>query len=281
VKLLLDADPAIRWQLTGDEADRARVAKEGLGAAILAAQGADGAWHLSGKPEWLTTLFSMQLLRFTRVNPAEVAPAIDRLARGFHWHESLGGKGFFEGETEACINGGVLACGGYFGRASESLLQRLLGEQKADGGWNCKPSAVSSFHSTLCVLEGLAELPSRPEIGLARNRAHEYLLSRSLFRRRSTGEVVDPEFLQLAFPPRYRYDVLRALDYFRYAGIAPDPRMGEAIRVIESRRQPDGTWLLDRAYDEMLPFITGEKVGEPSAWNTLRASRVLRWYTGA
>jgi hypothetical protein len=125
------------------------------------------------------------------------------------------------------------------------------------------------------------QLGSAPEIAAARRRGEEYLLERALFRRRSTGDVADPAFLELAFPPRYHYDVLRALDYFRAADVRPDPRMSEAVHVIESRRQPDGRWLLDRAYDEALAVPVGEPVGEPSRWNTLRALRVLRWYEDA
>jgi hypothetical protein len=132
------------------------------------------------------------------------------------------------------------------------------------------------------VLEGLLEyeraVGPAPEIAAARRRGEEYLLERGLFRRRSTGEVASPAFLELAFPPRYHYDVVRALDYFRVAGVRPDGRIGDAVRLIESRRQTDGRWLLDRAYDEALAFPTGESVGEPSRWNTLRALRVLRWY---
>jgi hypothetical protein len=140
----------------------------------------------------------------------------------------------------------------------------------------------SSFHTTICVLEGLLEYEraagSAPEVGSARRRGEEYLLERNLFRRRSTGELANPAFLELAFPPRYHYDVLRALDYFRDAGIKPDARISDAVHLIKSKRQADGRWLLERAYDETLPVPFGESVGEPSRWNTLRALRVLRWY---
>src|SRR5262249_27605546 len=139
-----------------------------------------------------------------------------------------------------------------------------------------------SFHTTICVLEGLLEyeraVGSAPEIAAARRRGEEYLLERGLFRRRSTGEVANPEFLNFAFPPRYHYDVLRALDYFRAAGAEPDARIGDALQVVESRQQEGGRWLLDHAYDEALAFPFGESVGEPSRWNSLRALRVLRWY---
>lgn len=291
---LLDADPAISWQAMRDLTDaspaavavkRARVAHEGIAAKILACQGADGSWHRGDAPVWLPTLFTLLLLRATGVDRAEpaVAAAVARLAARFRWHESFGAKPFFEGEVEPCINGGVLALGAYFGHPTESLVRRLLAEQLEDGGWNCEaPKSVrSSFHTTICVMEGLLEyeraVASAPEIAAARRRAEEYLLERHLFRRRSTGEVASPAFLQFAYPPRYHYDVLRALDYFRDTGREPDPRMREAVQMMTRRKQADGRWLLDHACNEALAFPFDEPVGEPSRWNTLRALRVLRW----
>ena len=305
VDWLLESDPAIRWQAMRDltdaspaeiAAERARVAREGLGAEILARQESDGSWRRANDARrWLPTLFTLLSLRATGVD--RTAPAVEsavaRLEAGLRWDDETGpwdlrpvefGAAFFEGEGEPCINGGVLALGGYFGRPTESLARRLAGEQLEDGGWNCEApkSARSSFHTTICVLEGLLEyeraVGSAPEIAAARRRGEEYLLERSLFRRRSTGEVADPALLELAFPPRYHYDVLRALDYFRSAGVQPDARMNEAVHLVESKRQADGRWLLDRAYDEALAVPFGESVGEPSRWNTLRALRVLRWF---
>jgi hypothetical protein len=306
VDWLLESDPAIRWQAMRDltdaspaaiAAERARVAREGLGAELLARQESDGSWRRANDARrWLPTLFTLLSLRATGVD--RTAPAVEsavaRLEAGLRWDDETGpwdlrpvefGAAFFEGEGEPCINGGVLALGGYFGRPTESLARRLAGEQLEDGGWNCEApkSARSSFHTTICVLEGLLEyeraVGSAPEIAAARRRGEEYLLERSLFRRRSTGEVADPAFLELAFPPRYHYDVLRALDYFRAAGVQPDARMSDAVQLIESKRQAEGRWLLDRAYDEALAVPFGESVGEPSRWNTLRALRVLRWFT--
>ena len=292
---LLDSDPAIRWQAMRDltdaspaavAAERARVPREGIGAEILARQESDGSWRRADAPVWLPTLFTLLLLRATGVDRAEpaVESAVARLEAGLRWNEESGSKPFFEGEEEPCINGGVLALGAYFGRPTESLARRLVVEQLEDGGWNCEApkSARSSFHTTICVLEGLLEyeraVGAAPEIAAARRRGEEYLLERALFRRRSTGEVANRAFLEFAFPPRYHYDVLRALDYFRAAGDQPDARISDAVHVIESRRQADGRWLLDGAYDEALAFPFGESVGEPSRWNTLRALRVLRWY---
>jgi hypothetical protein len=295
INWLLDSDPAISWQAMRDltdaspaaiAAERARVPREGIGVEILARQGSDGSWHRADAPVWLPTLYTLLLLRATGVDCAEpaVESVVARLEKGFRWAEEFGEKPFFEGEVEPCINGGTLALGAYFGRPTESLALRLVGEQLDDGGWNCEApkSARSSFHTTICVLEGLLEYEraggSAPEIAAARRRGEEYLLERGLFRRRSTGEVANPAFLELAFPPRYHYDVLRALDYFRNAGVRPDARIGDAVHLVESKRQADGRWLLDRAYDEALAFPFGESVGEASRWNTLRALRVLRWY---
>lgn len=226
---LLDSEPAIRWQAVRDlteaspseiAAERRRVARDGIGAGILAAQQADGAWRREGKPAWLTTLFALQMLRATGLDPsgADVQSAMARLGAGQRWNDldgcwelrppETGGNTFFEGEEEPCINGGALAIGAYFGRPMESLAQRLLREQLEDGGWNCEApeSLRSSFHTTICVLEGLFEyekaVGGAPEVSAARRRGEEYLLQRGLFRRLSTAEVANPEFLDLAFPPR-------------------------------------------------------------------------------
>jgi hypothetical protein len=296
---LLGADPAIRWQAMRDltdasaaaiAAERARVPREGIAAEILACQGSDGAWHRTNAPDWLPTLYTMLLLRATGIDPAEpaVQSAAARLEAGFRWEKQHGAKPFFEGEVEPCINGGTLALGAYFGRPTKSLARRLVGEQLDDGGWNCEapPSTRSSFHTTICVLEGLLEYGRAvgggsgigSEIAVARLRGQEYLVKRALFRRLSTGEVANLEFLQFAFPPRYHYDVLRALDYLRDAGVQPDARMEDAVRVVKSRREPDGRWLLEGSYTEALALPFRESVGQPSRWNTLRALRVLRWY---
>lgn len=301
---LLNSEAAVRWQAMRDlmdgpaeaiAAERAGVAHEGVAATILQSQRPDGSWRRENAPAWLTTLFTMQLLRSTGIDPTDpvVEAAVARLETGVRWNDlegcwelrppETGGNTFFEGEEEPCINGGALAIGAYFGRPSQRLVQRLLNEQLTDGGWNCEApeSRRSSFHTTLCVLEGLLEyeraMGATPEVALARRRGDEYLLQRLLHRRLSTGEVANPEFLQFAFPPRYHYDVLRALDYFRAGGSTPDPRMREAVDIVQRKRLPDGRWPLDATYDEPLAVTLDESVGEPSRWNTLRALRVLRW----
>jgi hypothetical protein len=76
------------------------------------------------------------------------------------------------------------------------IVDRLLGEQLPDGGWNCEAperSTRSSFNTTICVLEALPEYEragnGTPAVTEARLRGQEYLLERQLLRRRSTGQV--------------------------------------------------------------------------------------------
>lgn len=305
IQWLLDSDPAISWQATRDLTDapteavaskRSRVSHEGIGGAILNLQQQDGSWRFRDAPAWLTTLFTIQLLRATGIDPAEpaVMTAMDRLEVGVRWNNlggrwdlrapETGGNTFFEGETEPCINGGALASGAYFGHPVEALAHRLLREQLEDGGWNCEApkSSRSSFHTTICVLEGLLEyeraVGSAPEVAASRKQGEEYLLTRGLYRRLSTGEAANPEFLEFAFPPRYHYDVLRALDYLREAGVEPDPRFADSVEIVQSKLQTDRRWLLDAKYDEGIEVPLDEAVNQPSRWNTLRALRVLRCY---
>jgi hypothetical protein len=162
------------------------------------------------------------------------------------------------------------------------------GEQLEDGGWNCEVengSIRSSFATTINVLEGLLAheraTGGSAESIAARRRGEEYLLERRLVRRKSTGEVVNPAWLLFSFPIRWHYDVLRALEYFRSVGDMPDSRMDEAIDLLRSKQQPDGTWLLENTHPGKVHFALEEGDSRPSRWNTLRALRVLRWYERA
>jgi len=163
-------------------------------------------------------------------------------------------------------------------------VERLLGEQLEDGGWNCEApdnSRVSSFHSTLAVLEGFLEYERAvgpvPAVTVARLRGEEYLLERRLFRSRRTGEVIDPEWTQFSFPTRWYYDVLRGLDYLRATLPGPDERCAEAIEPALQKRQPDGRSLLENPHTGDEHFDMEPGAGQPSRWTTLRALRVLRW----
>jgi len=167
-------------------------------------------------------------------------------------------------------------------------VERVLGEQLDDGGWNCEAengSVRSSFDTTIDVLDGLLAFERATGgsdwIRAARHRGEEYLLERGLFRRRSTGEVVNPTYLQFAFPYYWHYDVLRALDHLRLAGRVPDPRMADAVLVVRSQRRPDGRWPLGRIHPGRVHVDLESPAGTPSRWNTLRALRVLAWWDGA
>ena len=200
----------------------------------------------------------------------------------------------FDGETEPCINGRILAVGAYFKRPNDALARQLLREQLEDGGWNCEavePSAKrplsrrSSFHTTICVLEGLLayEREGRKSAALtkARKRAENYLLERRMFRSLRTGEVIDQRWLQFSFPTFWHYDVLRGLDCLRNAAIKPDSRIREAIEIVIKRRHQNGRWPLNLVHREYIPLKMETDLGSASRWNTLRALRVLRWYADA
>jgi hypothetical protein len=299
---LLDSDPAIRWQVMRDlteapadaiAAERARVAREGWGARLLALQAPDGRW--GGKPwsqDWTDTFHVLELLRRFGLAPQseQAGRAVGLVREHVTWRGGAPGETpwadnrFFQGEVEPCINGNVVATGSYFGVDMKPLVDRLLGEQLSDGGWNCEVengATVSSFGTTINVLEGLFEheraIGGSAEVRAARQRGEEYMLQRRLFRRKSTGEVIDPRWLEFSFPYWYHYDVLRGLEYLRDAGVEPDERVAEAIGVVEGHRDPDGRWPLQNVHagEDHFPMEDGE--GKPSRWNTLRAMRVLRW----
>jgi hypothetical protein len=295
---LLDSDPSIRWQvlrdLTGAPAEavaveRARVAREGWGARLLARQEADGHWGGDpDNPEW-TCLLSLLWLRDLGLDPSseEARRAAGRVRDNVTWHW-WDNRPFFEGEVEPCINGRVVAVGAYFGQEAQSagLVDRLLGEQMDDGGWNCEQengSTRGSFHTTICVLEGLLEFEQAaggsPALTAARERGQEYLLERRMLHRLSTGDVIDPDWTRFSFPTGYHYDVLRGLDYLRRAGAAPDARIAEAIDLVVRKRGQDGRWSLENPHPDQLDLGMDETEGEPSRWNTLRALRVLDWYS--
>ena len=301
---LLDADPAIRWQVMRDltdvdhaviTAERARIADEGWGARLLSLQAADGEWGgesysppVSRNPDvqpWTATAFTLQLLRLFGIDPADdrVRHAVELVREHSTWEYD--GSRFFDGEVEPCINGMTVAIGSYFGEDVSRIVERLLDEPLDDGGWNCEAefgSTRSSFNSTISVLEGLLEYENRfgvsPQITGARERAHEYLLDRRLMRRLTTGEIINEHWLEFSFPMRWHYDVLRGLDYLRAAGVRPDERLAPAIDLVESKRGPDGRWMLENTYPGAVHFELEDGDGRPSRWNTLRALRVLDWY---
>ena len=306
---LLDADPSIRWQTLRDlcdapvdvvAAERARVTTEGWGARLLALQGNDGQWEggalfpgRDGQPlpwdrsqgqPWTATAYSLVQLMEFGVDPDDerVRRAVDLVRDNCRWENA--GQPFFEGEVEPCINGMVVALGSYFGQDVGGVVDRLVGEQLEDGGWNCEVengSVRGSFNTTIRVLEALLAheraIGGSNRVAAARRRGEEYLLERGLLRRKSNGELVDPAFTQFSYPTRWHYDVLRGLEYFRTTGQPADRRIDEAVELLRSKQQPDGTWLLENTHKGAIPFTMDPGDGQPSRWNTLRALRVERW----
>jgi len=310
INWLLNSDPSIRWQVMRDltdapadevAAERARVATEGLGVRLLALQAVDGRWGgAAWNRGWDSTMHVLSLLREMGLDPAstEARRAVGLVRDRVTWQgcgpPECDSNAFFAGEVEPCINGQVAASGAYFGQDVRDIVNRLLGEQLPDGGWNCEAangSTRSSFNTTICVLEALLEHEraggGSPEVTAARLRGQEYLLERRLFRRRSTGEVIerdrkgDAAWTRFAFPTWWHYDVLRGLEHLRRAGVPPDERVAEAINLVASKRDDDGRWPLETLYPGKMSVETDEGEGRPSRWNTLRALRVLRWYERA
>ncbi len=314
IEWLLASDPAIRWQVLRDlldapepiwKAERAKVETEGWGARLLSHQDADGQWaggafipagfdphewSERGQP-WTATCFSLSQLREFGLDPSSsrARETVELIGGNSRWDE--GGQPYWQGEVEECINGRTVADGAYFGVDVSAIVERLIGEVQADGGWNCERangSLRSSFASTINVLEGLLEFEratgGTPRSRAARRAGEDYLLKRHLFRRLSTGEPADKRFLCLCHPSRWHYDILRALDYFRAAGLlsgaAPDPRLSEAIGHLRSKRLENGTWPLDWRPAGRVWFDLDDGVDVPSRWVTLKAMRVLKWWNG-
>jgi hypothetical protein len=240
----------------------------------------------------------LMLLRYLGLDPAsdQARRALRLVREHVNWKgcgpQECGGNAFFAGEVEPCINGQVGAVGAYFGQDVRGIVERLLAEQLPDGGWNCEASngsTRSSFNTTICVLEALLEYEREaagtPQLTKARLRGQEYLLERRLFRRQSTGEVIERDrkggaaWTRFAFPTWWHYDVLRALEYLRSACVTPDERVAEAIELLVSKRDRDGRWPLETRHPGVMLIDLDEGEGRPSRWNTLRALRVLDWFS--
>jgi hypothetical protein len=309
---LLAGDAAIRWQVLSDlegadsivvDAERQRVAETGWGAQLLALQEPSGRWG-GGlySPKWISThytLLTLRLLGLPPRNPQAQRACTLLLESGFYQD---GGINYFKKtlkHSETCITGMLLGMLSHFHFEDERLehiAAHLARQQMADGGWNCESyrgATHGSFHTTLSVLEGLEEyMRFRGEaakggelinmIDRAQEKGREFLLMHHLFRSHRTGEVVDERMLRFPFPPRWRYDVLRALDYFRAASIREaealrDERLFEAIEVIKKKQLPDGRWPAHAGMSGRIYFEL-ENAGQPGRWSTLRALRVLNWW---
>jgi len=276
-------------------AERLKVATHGWGAEVLALQRIDGTWGgVAWKHGWDSTMHALTLLRDFGLDPhgEPARKALSLVRKHVTWTnsgpEECAKNAFFTGKVEPRINGQVGSIEAYFGQDVAGPIQRLLREELADGGWNCEVefgSIRGSFHTTICVLEALLDYEIKtggnPELTSVRLRGQNYLLKRHLFRKLSSGEAITLDshggtWSSFAFPHWWHYDVLRALDYLRRAGMQPDERLAEAIALVQSKRQADGRWLLDIVYPGKMLLGLGEREGQPNRWITLLALRVLK-----
>lgn len=300
VEWLLAGDPAIRWQTLRDlvgasqrvvAREQERVAETGWGARLLSRQEPSGQWG-GGiyTPKWTSTTYTMALLRELGL-PARHPQALKAckllLDRGFHKDGGFNCWSAYS-YSEPCVTGMVLAVCAYFRCEDErvhSFADYLLQQQMKDGGWNCQSyrgATHGSVHTTILVLEGLLDYEGfQPRdagrVREAQARGREFLLAHRLFRSHRTGKVINPAWTRFSFPPRWHYDILRALDHFQDAGAARDRRLSEAMEIVNKRRREDGRWVLQHRYPGKV-FFEMEKLGQPSRWNTLRALRILKWW---
>ncbi len=294
---LLAGDVAIQYQVYRDLLDeerpdlRTRIANEGWGAQFLGARQLAGHWGRGFyQPKWISTHYTLLDLKHLGIAPDQ-APIRESISHILAHHTSADG-GVNPAKTiensDICVNGMFLNYAAYFGMSAESLhaiVDFLIGAQMADGGFNClsnQQGAVhSSLHSTLSVLEGIAEYLAQgysyraAELGSITRQAQEFILLHRLYRSDRTGAIINPRFLMLSYPSRWFYDILRALDYFRSVGAAYDPRMQDALDILWQKRRKDGAWPLQAKHSGQTHFDM-ESPGQPSRWNTLRALRVLR-----
>jgi hypothetical protein len=298
---LMEGDPAIRWQVQRDlldrptrvwEAERRRVATRGWGKQLLDHQDETGTWG-GGlySPKWTSTTYTLLSLRELGLPPRNRAAMqgcrriLDQRVT-FEDHAQRGRIAKCAGCT--CMGGMFLALPAYFGvndAKLAALAEYLLTQQMPDGGWNCRlrngrGAVHGSFHTTFNVLDGVREAIARgigpkPKLRAAERRAIEFMLMHRLYKSDKTGRVIKEVFTELAFPPRWHYDVLRGLDYIRETPFIRDKRLDDAFELLMQKRLPDGRWPLEREHGGEI-FFRMERVGQPSRWNTLRALRSIR-----
>ena len=284
VEWLLEGDPAIRWQVKRDLLDaqfgteRKQVAKKGWGRRLLALQCEDGRWTKERgpngyrglyTPKWTSTTYTLLLLRRFGIEPAnpQCRHGCDAIVDGSQWFDDGSVAPWNTKKTDTCVCGMFLGLLSYFDHDDTELRDGLIcylhEQQKPDGGWNCMPSNVSSVHSTLTTLEGLQlareRMPSL-ELDASVRRGQKYLLERHLMWSKRTGELIDTKFVRFSFPPRWKYDVLRALEHFRDTDTR-DARLEEAISLVSKKRNKSGTWQLQNRHSGETHFDM-EKAGK-------------------
>ena len=296
---LLEGDVSIQYQTHRDllcetRPDlRSRVATSGWGGQFLRCRNSDGSWGRGFyQPNWTSTHYTVLDLKTLQVEPGHqaIGESVRAIARTQKGRDGgINPAGTIK-ESDVCINGMYLNYASYFGETEENLasvVDFILEQRMADGGFNCRRNRSgarhSSLHSTLSVAEGIDEYARSGyqyrvrELEDAAASSQEFVLQHRLFRSDHTGEMIHEDLLRLAFPPRWKYNILRALDYFRGVNLGRDPRMEDALSVLHKKRRADGRWPVQSAHPGQVHF-TMEKAGGPSRWNSLLALRVLNHF---
>jgi len=296
---LLEGDVAIQYQvyrdlLATEKPDlRERIASEGWGVRFLCFRKEEGHWGRGFyQPKWISSHYTLLDLKNLSIAP-EHPDIIESVLIILRDHKATDG-GIDPSVTidlsDVCINGMFLNYASYFkaeGEELRSIVDSTIEQHMLDGGFNCRANrqgAVhSSLHSTISVLEGIQEYGAnnygyrRAELEQVAVEACEFILQHRLFLSDRTGKIIDKRMLMLSYPSRWRYDILRALDYFQCAGVDYDPRMQPALDVLLKKRRKDNRWPVQARHPGQTHFEM-EKTGGPSRWNTLRCLRVLKHF---
>ena len=300
IQWLMEGDVSVQYQasrdLLGDDRKnlRRRIAVEGWGQRFLSKRKQNGHWgDRFYQPKWTSTHYTLLDLRNLNLDPEN--RAVHRTIEMVIDNGKADDGGIPLGpstskHSDICVNGMFLNYASYFNTKRErlqSVVDSILSQVMLDGGFNCNSNTAgarhSSVHSTLSVLEGITEYQKNgynyrlKELAVAKKSSIEFLLKHQLYLSDRTGEIINKDFLKLTYPSRWRYDVLRALDYLQHAGISYDRRIESAIDVLHRKRNKDNTWNMQAKHPGKVHFEM-EKAGAPSRWNTLRAMRVLKHF---
>jgi hypothetical protein len=296
---LLEGDVSIQYQVHRDLLAtekphlRERIATEGWGAQFLSYRKKEGHWgQRFYQPKWISTHYTILDLKNLAIsqNNKEIRQSISQVIQSLKGPDG----GIFpigtEKKSDVCVNGMFLNYAAYFREEEEnlkSIVDFLLSEHMEDGGFNCNSNTIgakhSSLHSTISVIEGILEYAKigyryrLEELQEAADQSKIFLLQHKLFRSDRTGNIIDKKMLMLSYPSRWKYDILRALDYFQFAGSNYDPRMQDALDILKKKRRKDHKWPVQAKHPGQTHFDM-EKTGSPSRWNTLRALRVLKHF---
>ncbi len=299
IEWLLAGDVSIQYQTYRDLLDvkhpklQRSIATEGWGAHFLRCRNPDGSWGREFyQPKWTSTHYTLLDLKNLAISPhlPLIRESIHQVICN-HKGQDGGISVPKTGGSDVCVNGMLLNYASYFNEPQaglQSIIDFILSQQMEDGGFNCRKNRSgarhSSLHSTVSVLEGILEytlagydyrIKELKQVAVA---SREFILQHRFYKSDHTGEIIHKDMLRLSFPPRWKYNILRALDHFQRAGIARDEQMEDALAVLLEKRRTDGRWVLQAAHPGKVHFVM-EETRKPSRWNTLLALRVLKAYT--